>query len=216
MQNEALHEEVRLLLPWFLNKTLAEGESSLVESHLDDCEMCRQEYSQLKRVQTLVATEDADGPDYRFSFGKLMDRIDDSEREQRSADEQRMVPKKLDMRWPIFGIAAGLVLGVFVFSQNYLVTNDDVYRTLNVTQPAAVGTAHRLYLTFNQPIKAQTMRSALIETQSYLVSGPDEDGRYLVEVEVPEAMSKLEFVTTLRAIDGVENVVFAQSDTGSR
>ena len=110
MQNEALHEEVRLLLPWFLNKTLAEGESSLVESHLDDCEMCRQEYSQLKRVQTLVATEDADGPDYRFSFGKLMDRIDDSEREQRSADEQRMVPKKLDMRWPIFGIAAGRLM----------------------------------------------------------------------------------------------------------
>ncbi len=38
-----LHEDVRLLLPWFVNGTLADAERESVQSHLDGCAECREE-----------------------------------------------------------------------------------------------------------------------------------------------------------------------------
>ena len=70
------------------------------------------------------------------------------------------------------------------------------------------GEPARLALTLTQPIGAQTMRQALVDTSSYIVSGPDQDGVYVVDVQVPEQLSERQFINLIRKIDGVENATF--------
>jgi hypothetical protein len=53
------------------------------------------------------------------------------------------------------------------------------------------------------------MRKALIETNSNIISGPDEEGTYLVEVVVPEEMNTGEFMQWIRKIEGVQHARLA-------
>jgi hypothetical protein len=82
------------------------------------------------------------------------------------------------------------------------------FRTLSDPGKAAAGIPHRMALTFEQPVMAETLRSALIETRSNIVSGPDKDGTYIVEVAVPSHMTDAEFINSMRAIDGVQYAAF--------
>lgn len=59
--------------------------------------------------------------------------------------------------------------------------------TLNVTSNIAVDrsevASHQLRLTFDENVDSETLRAAFVETGAYIVSGPDSEGRYIVEVE---------------------------------
>lgn len=54
LSTAAAHEEVSLLLPWYVNKTLSEDERNLVSRHLDQCGECRRDVELLGRVQAEV------------------------------------------------------------------------------------------------------------------------------------------------------------------
>ncbi len=84
------------------------------------------------------------------------------------------------------------------------------FETLSVENVAVPGTSSQVLVTFENPIPASALRRALIETRSHIVSGPDENGSYLVEVEVPAHMTDSEFIESMRAIEGVEYAQFAE------
>ena len=212
------HDEILELLPWFVNDSLSEKDRARVIEHLRECAICVNERDQLQRLQGLVTSEDFDPPEYRFSFQKLMVRIDAAEQSKDEIAAKQSVNRSADMKWPIFALAASLVVGVIFISAVWQSPSDsaertDKFRTLLTTKNAPSGTVQRVELIFTQPIKADTQRAALIETNSYLVSGPDENGRYIVEVRIPEDMSDAEFISSLRAIDGVEYAAFSQART---
>jgi len=51
---KASHEEVALLLPWYLNGTLEPKEHRKVENYLAVCSECRLEMEELKIIQSAV------------------------------------------------------------------------------------------------------------------------------------------------------------------
>jgi len=73
------------------------------------------------------------------------------------------------------------------------------------------GILHRVYLTFDQPVQAETIRAALIDTRSRIVSGPDQVGTYTVNIRVPPSVTDVEFLESIRQIDGVRYAAFTQS-----
>jgi len=76
------HDEIALLLPWFVNNSLGPGERARVNRHLADCGACQENVLVLSTVQTTlqhhVATPIVPEP----RVGDLMDRLDvqDSQR----------------------------------------------------------------------------------------------------------------------------------------
>ncbi len=55
---------------------------------------------------------------------------------------------------------------------------------------------------FEEGADSATMRAAFVETGAYIVSGPDEEGRYVIEV-VPDGEDLLQSLTS---VDGVKYV----------
>ena len=213
------HEEILELLPWFVNGSLSEVERARVTGHLAECEVCITEKDQLQRLQDLVTSEEFKSPQYQFSYQKLMSRIDAAEQTTREVDEEP--PKKFgNARWSMVALVASLVLAVFLIpavwqTPSESVERTDRFRTLTTESSAKVraGITQRVELVFTQLIEDDARRAALIETNSYIVSGPDEDNRYIVEIVVPGNMTDAEFITSLNAIDGVKYAAFSQAGT---
>lgn len=218
MAKKAVCEETLELLPWFVNESLGEREHAKVIAHLRECQPCRHERDQLQEMQQVVLEDGEPGADYRFAFRKLMQRIEAAEANRASTRDFEVRSEWRGML-PWFGVAASLLLAVvFVAGITETPANDTVpageeFRTLTATSDESTGITHRVALTFEVPIKAETLRSALIETRSNIVSGPDDDGTYILEVAVPGEMSDHEFIESMREIRGVQYAAFETSAT---
>lgn len=53
------HDETRKLLPWFVNRTLAESEMADIQRHLDSCSECRADVAIHKKVKKAVNQNEA-------------------------------------------------------------------------------------------------------------------------------------------------------------
>ena len=208
MGRKAVHEHVSEILPWFVNESMGERERRQVLAHLKECAECRSDRDRLQALQTIMAEDDgSEAGAYEVPFRRLMGRISVAEANRRSvsAFERR---RRLPVWMPWMGVAASLlVVVVFVGFLNPPAPKQVEYRTLssNVESP---GTSHRIALTFDQPIRADTLRAALIETNSNIVSGPDKNGTYIVDIRVPPTISDRAFIQSLRKIDGVKYAAF--------
>ena len=57
LANGAQHEDLSLLLPWYVNGTLSEDERIAVQEHLADCEECRDSLALLADMQEAARNE---------------------------------------------------------------------------------------------------------------------------------------------------------------
>lgn len=203
------HEEVDALLPWFVNGSLSARQERRVLSHLRDCADCRVERDRLQDLQQFVLEEDeAETGDYRFAFRKLMSRIDAHEANVESARDVRPV-----RGWQAgyFAVAACLVASLaFVIALNPSSSTlpEDGFETLTTPPPSTAASPRRISLTFEEKASSDMVRTALIESRSSIIAGPDETGTYTVEIEVPESVAPEEFLGRLGQIEGVRFAAF--------
>lgn len=210
MGRETTHIRVQELLPWFVNETLEGRERALVLRHLQACRECRRERDYLQRLQQEVAGNSEPLPDYRFSYQKLMARIEATEKDSEYSDEG---PVRIGMRrWlSLAGAAATVVFGVyFAALMQGTGTRMESADFRGLTLPAAEdgGPRHRIELTFEEGVEPETVRAVLIETHSRLAGGPDEKGTWVVDISVPADMTDAEFIRSMRNIDGIARAAF--------
>ncbi len=199
------HEKIVQLLPWFVNDSLGSKEQTLVLSHLAGCTDCQKERDRLQSLETLIVDGSLALLDYRFSFRKLMARIEAAELNKESTADHGFGKKR---SWlPGFGLAASVSIIAAIIALVPINSDQKEFQMLS-TVTATPGVSHRFALTFAQPISAQTMRQTLIDTNSYLVSGPDSAGAYIVDIAVPDQMTDDEFIYSIKTIDGVEDAAF--------
>lgn len=208
MGRKTVHEDIYEVLPWFVNESLAGKQRQVVMAHLRQCPECREERDRLQALQQVVIEDDGSTTtDYRPAFRRLMKRIAVAEANRESTSE--VIGRRRMPAWvPYFAVAASLLLAiVFVGMMNPANKGPEEYRTLSNTSDLP-GVPHRIALTFEQPLRAETIRAALIETHSDIVSGPDKHGTYIVNIKVPKNMSDSRFIASLRQIKGVRNAAF--------
>lgn len=210
------HEQSMLLLPWYVNDTLRGRDAELVLRHLTHCDECQEERDRLYELQQIVREPDVMKQNTDRSFRGILARIDASERDKASVQD---VPVRTHR---IPGFSAGLtttalaasVLALVIGGAQFLSPDraGDEFQTLSIEplEPGKYdsGKVKRLVLGFKTPIPAVTLRQALIETGSNIVSGPDENGSYIVELVVPDETSSDAFLNQLQQIEGVEYASF--------
>ncbi|MBL6690820.1 MAG: zf-HC2 domain-containing protein [Pseudomonadales bacterium] len=209
MNRKKHHEHTLEVLPWFVNDTLDRKEREQVLKHLAQCDGCREERDRLIELQKMIREGEVVDGDVEFSFRRTMKRIEEAERNRESVADLRDRNSKRRL-FASLALAAGL--GVFLVGT--LLVGDTgqgtEFQTLTSDQPGVPGSARQMAIGFVDPIPATTLRQALIETGSNIVSGPDENGVYLVEVEVPGGLSHEVFLRRIQGIEGVKHAAFAQ------
>lgn len=193
----------RTLLPWYLTGTLGERERAQVDEHLGQCAECQTELATLREVREQVReafTEPAAVP--ASAHRRVMERV------QRSAAgrEHAGGPSAFDRfaeffrellspKWAPAGAVAVIALQVGVLM--WAVQTPDAApqeRVKGVSTPTA-----RLEVVFVGEARESEIRLLLGELRGQIVSGPQVDGSYVIEVlanDEARAQAKLE---TLRA-----------------
>jgi anti-sigma factor RsiW len=209
MRSKSQHSDVQVLLPWLVNGSLAPTERDKVLSHLMSCGACRRERDRLQALQELVK-EDMDQSDYRFSFNRVLRRIEAGERDRQSLQvEDALAKRRLAGRWiPLASVAAGFVFAV-IFALN-LETSDmrDGFRTLSSAQDTS-GLPHEVRLTVDGGLSSHELRQLLSTRTAAILSGPDEAGTYHVVMDVPASMTDAEFLGSVSDLEGVAHAEYA-------
>ncbi|MBD3648845.1 MAG: hypothetical protein HUJ31_15660 [Pseudomonadales bacterium] len=69
-------------------------------------------------------------------------------------------------------------------------------------------------MTFEEGVSLEAIRTALVESRSKLIRGPDEQGAWVVEISIPEGMSDADIIDSVRTIQGVEHVAIQDPNPG--
>ena len=212
---EKEHEQTLELLPWYVNDTLSGKDEEVVLKHLADCRACQTERDRLYEIQDVIQESDTPLMGYELSLRRVMRRVELSEKNRESTEDVELLQRVLQQKHkylPI-GIAASifsLVMAGAAWMNFDNSSSINEFQTLSTEVPN-VGSMHRMELGFVSPIPAATLRQALIETHSNIVSGPDQNGNYLVEVVVPNSLEPADFLARIRHIEGVERARFAEN-----
>jgi hypothetical protein len=186
-------EEMDLLLPWYLNRTLEKTEHEAVKKHLRSCSICQEEFAAIKREQKLYQATAQEVP-VPQTFPHLMEEI---EKRQRTIWGRiaALIPR------PQPALAAALIAAQFIviagliglLALNPWGAGERFYRTLSGPQ-AVENKGPRLSILFQDGVQEKTAREIILEINGTIVRGPSPLGVYTVELRSDMSPEKLQRV----------------------
>ena len=197
------HEEINLLLPWYLNGTLDTEEKEVVKKHLSDCSLCHMEIEELKMLRgTIMEANEAQNEMLSVSVEKMemdiMDRIDAYE-ESVVQNTQRVPITETDSLWTkvqgffegitmpamspvgmaaLFVIQFAIILGL----AGTLLFNEPEYEVLSVDTQTAQNMGPTIMISFKDSATEKEIRGLLSSIDGRIIDGPKAGGLYIVEL----------------------------------
>lgn len=189
------HQEISLLLPWYVNNTLHGDEIKIVESHLKVCLTCKRELTTLHKLAAAVQQEGSIDSAARASFSQLKKRIHSSEETSRenvpkvlALSGQREWYGKLRLRnlvlpRPALALAAVLLISLLLprFIDISTVQMNE-YRTLSNAENPAVS-QNTISVIFSNDTEQRQMNEILASVHGHIIDGPTGQGVYTVAIE---------------------------------
>jgi hypothetical protein len=202
--SDSAHQELALMLPWYVNKTLQGAELKAIENHLTVCLTCKREVIQLQKLaQAVIQVTSLDSAE-QASFSRLKKRLHSGQpldlqalAQVRPEQHKTHVSGNVSQlnnarkqRWtsvrPAMAMAAALLLSLSVLMPRH-VENDmqgSDFRTLSSdTQPEAMD-ANDIRVVFAENVDQQQKSKILARVQGQFISGnPTAQGVYTVRLE---------------------------------
>jgi hypothetical protein len=187
-------EHVAEILPWYVNATLSQEESALVDEHLAACADCRDELARC-RVLSLAARSAAQGeegwaPSPRH-FARVLERVEASEQRRLGARGRALLerlrswvvdtPRPVRWAFAVQGVAALALAGALLCRAP---APPAAYETLSRPAHTVAGDRARLHLVFADGTTERELRDLLHGIEGVLVEGPSSRGVYTVELPV--------------------------------
>lgn len=204
MSNKNLsHEEINLLLPWYLNGTLESEEKEVVTKHLSNCSLCHMEIEELKMLRgTIMEANEAQNemlsvPVERMEMN-ILDRIDSIE-ESTYQETQRVPITESESLWtkvqglldgismpalsPV-GMAALFVIqfAIIIGLASTLLFNEPEYEVLSVNTQTAQDLGPTIMISFKDSVTEKEIRNLLSSIDGRIIDGPKAGGLYVVEL----------------------------------
>jgi len=175
-------EGMDLLLPWYLNQTLGQGEKETVKKHLRSCSICKEKFEEIKREQKLYQSTAEEIP-VPQTFPHLMAAIE--KREQ--GNVWKRIASLIPRPQPV--LAAAIIVTQFIviaglvglLTLNPWGAGERFYRTLS--GPTSIeGKGPRLSILFQDGVQEKIAREAILGINGTIVRGPSPMGIYTVEL----------------------------------
>jgi anti-sigma factor RsiW len=205
------HEEMELLLPWYVTGRLDAADTALVETHLAECPECAAEVRSERRLAMQVASLAADaGPGWARLHRRLQleTRRDGKRRPlfgRRTAPAVgRAVPRWVG--WAIAAQSALLVIGAAVFQAP---VEGALYHALGA---APADRSANAMVIFRPQTSERSLRLILRASHARLVDGPTAADAYVLHIPAAERTSQL---TALRERPEIEVAEPIDSGVGS-
>jgi hypothetical protein len=205
--NSHEHDEVSLLLPWYVNQSLETAERKRVESHIRDCLICRREIRSLTDLEAVMENNDLIQISARTSFLEMKRKIEAGKQASSSVVTPitRHPARSNLMRRSIIGLAmaASVVLAVapFVFHRGAELTPAE-FETLSTR--TVQSTDEQLQIVFSPNLSATQRNALLLAVGGQLVGEPNSVGAYRIKMHSDTKQADIAAaVTFLRQQPGV-------------
>lgn len=208
------HEQIALLLPWFVNKSLSDAERHCVEQHLKVCLLCNREVSNLQHLASVIKQTAPVDNAANASFQELKKRLHSTAAPQSLATQVKTT-STAKAKWynnysqNLIALAAAtafaLVLPHFVPSTTAPATND--YRTLSNDEPVP-SQKEVIKVIFKEQTAPATIQQLLSSIQGNIMHGPDEQALYIIGFNA--STSEAELQEKLTRLRNDQSVVFAE------
>jgi len=170
------HDELDLLLPWYVNGTLETDEHAKVERHLADCAACQASVELLSQVRNAANSGSPSPIVPKLRVNDLLDAIDRHDTENTS-----------NSRFPAWAIAAtvtAVAIGVAFFAFNPAPNTQQLQIFETATTPAASTLVDYVFLVEYEPGTSATQREQFTRGIGGVEIGPGGEPRtYKVSVE---------------------------------
>jgi len=222
--NNLSHQDVSLLLPWYVNKTLDDDEKKCVDTHLKGCLLCRIELANQEKLSFSVAHADSLAPIAHSSFQQLQQIIHNSEQ---STDHNPGVvnsfsgykPARIKFntlrnlfRQPAsIALATLAIFSLILFAPDYFSVAKKYernYRTLSSTV-SFTAKDNEIRVVFAKPIDQQQIMRILRTINGRIITGPSLQGVYNIRIGKGD-ITKNDILKTISLLRRNDSVIFAE------
>jgi len=189
LEDNSEHQEISILIPWYVNASIGELDRRRVDTHLRSCAVCRDDLLLEQRIYQGMTAEDAVEYIPAPSLKRLQARLDGIDAEAAPIDAasadappveqraRRVVPRQglMAASIAVMVVALGL-LAADRWVQFRARTSPPNYYTVTTPAPRAANEVIRAV--FSPTITLVELEAILDESQLRIISGPTEAGVY--------------------------------------
>jgi hypothetical protein len=204
------HQEMQLLLPWYLNQSLDEHEQQAVESHLRNCIQCKMELLDLRKLSSELNRTSDWKADMEISFAEVRTKMKPKSLAKQKlgaiGGSSRVVGrhkrKFLYSAWSKLAghkfyksldtdnglgkplaIAASLLLVLIPLAlKSWDTSSTNDYYTLSAKTPVSASRS-QLHVVFAKSVTSADIDALLAQIHARRLDGPNSVGAYLVQID---------------------------------
>lgn len=196
--DEPAHRAAELLLPWFVNGTLAGEDLDSVKRHLGECARCQREVDRLREMQAACAGGETI-QNATPSFQKLQCRLDEPSRVLGLVTRLRGSWGQTQL-WARCAVVAELLVIIILGTLLVFGTQPaSLYRTLGAGE-SAPHAAGSLVVVFDPRITEAELRRIVRRIGARLVDGPTGANGYVLELPAERQAAALKTLRAERAV----------------
>jgi len=200
-----LHQQIQLLLPWYINQSLQPHERQQVESHIRHCLQCRRELLSLRKLAEVVIKPSDMEAAAEASFANLRSKLP-----ARTSDN---TPSILSVKTTTLGrlttfgrqrtvwfaMAASLVLAVIPLTLHTLRTNTtESYYTLSAARPELAG-GKQLRVVFAKSLPNADVDALLLAIHGQRMDEANSVGAFTVKLDSDDNTKLDDVIALLRS-----------------
>jgi anti-sigma factor RsiW len=208
------HQEIRELLPWYVNQTLEDSERERVAQHIAQCQTCEEEIARCRTIVAVVrATDVAKWSPSPERISRLMARIDGESASNRERhwlvirewfEKIRLILRETpsSLRWALAAQTAVIVVLAAAIVLQLAASPSLLYRTLSDAGAGPEAGMLRVQVVFADDTTEQEIRTLLNSVGATIVAGPSSMAAYTLAIadDGPDAPARTrETLGVLRA-----------------
>lgn len=223
MQQSDLHQRVKLLLPWYIKRSLEPKEQRMVEKHVDRCLRCRHELIGLRKLDQAVNQSADMDVAADISFASLQNKMHKHQELQSAGPARaflgRIKPQRsllsllqqgLKVDWLRAGMGFAVVALLLLFPLAWMQqvsSHADTFYTLSAGKPE-LATRSQLRVVFSQGTDQTKVHSILAKIGAQQVEGPNSMGAFTITLDTANHAGDL--IAAVSYLREQSDVIFAE------
>lgn len=202
-------EELKEMIPLYLNGTLSEEENRIFEDALNKIPELKKEFLEFLEIKnSYKEVQDELSPPSENLYKKISERIG-AGKESELPLSTKAYPMKIKkflkdfFTSPVFSWGLVAVELIFIFLLSFYLLREERYKTLTAQEHRKEGV--KINIVFDAEAKEKEIREVLKEIGANIVSGPTSEGLYKIELKKGKDLeSALQYLKKFRIVKFAE------------